>query len=58
MKVVHDMPHLGKKERECYINKKCNHVKTEVAYFQRSHITIVGQIIQGGLKMEWGIIKQ
>jgi hypothetical protein len=57
MKVVHDMPHLGKKEGEWYIDKKCNLVKNEVAYFQRSHITIVGQVIQGGLKREWGIIE-
>jgi hypothetical protein len=42
----------------CHINKKCNHVKNEVAYVQRSHITIVGQVIQGRLKREWGIIKQ
>jgi hypothetical protein len=34
-KVVHDMSHLGKKEGEWYINKKCNHAKNEVAYLQK-----------------------
>jgi hypothetical protein len=26
-KVVWDMPHLGKKQKEFYVNKKCNHAK-------------------------------
>jgi hypothetical protein len=44
-KVVWDMPHLGKKEREFYVNKQCTHAKNEVIYFQQSHIPIVEQVI-------------
>ncbi len=32
-KVVSDMPHLGTKEKEFYVNKKCSHAKNEVPYF-------------------------
>jgi hypothetical protein len=34
IRVVRNMPHLGKKEREFYVNKKCSHAKNEVTYFQ------------------------
>jgi hypothetical protein len=34
------MPHLGKKEREFYVNKKCSHAKNEVTYSQRTRISI------------------
>jgi hypothetical protein len=44
-KTVRDMPHLGKKEKECYVNKKNTHAKNEVIYFQESHISIVEQVI-------------
>jgi hypothetical protein len=30
-KVIWDMPHLGKNEKE-YVNKKCTHAKNEVIY--------------------------
>lgn len=33
-KAVGDMPHLGKKEWEFYVNKKCTHAKNEVIYYQ------------------------
>jgi hypothetical protein len=32
MKTIWDMPHLGKKERDFYMNKKCKHAKNEVTY--------------------------
>jgi hypothetical protein len=32
MKVVWNMPHLGKTNVEFYVNKKCNHAKNEVTY--------------------------
>jgi hypothetical protein len=44
-KVVPDMPHLGKKENEFYVNKKSTHAKNEVIYFQQSHNSIVEQVI-------------
>jgi hypothetical protein len=33
-KAIRNMPHLGKKQREFYVNKKCNNAKNEVTYFQ------------------------
>ncbi len=45
IKVVQDMPHLGKKQREFYVNKKCNHVKNEIIYFQHNYMTIVKHVI-------------
>jgi arsenate reductase-like glutaredoxin family protein len=48
------MPHLGEKEWEFYVNKKCTHAKNEVIYFQQSHISIVEHVIYGGLKGERG----
>lgn len=50
-KVVRDMPHLGKKKREWYDNKKCNHARNQVVYFEHNNISIVKQI-QGGVKGE------
>ncbi len=47
------MPHLGKKQGEWYVNKKCNHAKNEIAYYKKSHLTIVEQV-QGGVKGEHG----
>jgi hypothetical protein len=44
-KAVRDLPHLGKKEKEFYVNKKCSHAKNEVTYFQQINISIVEQII-------------
>jgi hypothetical protein len=29
-KAIHDMPHLGKKANELYINNKCSHAKQEI----------------------------
>jgi len=40
MKVVCDMPHIGKNEGEFYINK-CNHAKNEGIYLQISCIMIL-----------------
>ncbi len=45
------MPHSGKKQGECYVNKKCNHPKNEVACFKKNHITITKQV-QVGIKGE------
>jgi hypothetical protein len=44
-KVVRYMPHLGKKEKEFCVNKKCTHAKKEVIYSQWSRISIVEQVI-------------
>jgi len=51
-KAIQNMPHLGKKQREFYVNKKCSHAKNEVTYFQQNCITIARHVIQGGLKRE------
>jgi hypothetical protein len=32
-KAIHDIPHLGKKANELYINNKCNHAKNDVISF-------------------------
>ncbi len=32
VKTIWNMPHLGKKEGEFYVNKKCNYAKNEVTY--------------------------
>ncbi len=50
-RVIWNMPHLGKKQREWYVNKKCNHGKNEVAYFLKNHITIIKQV-QARIKEE------
>lgn len=52
MKVVWDMPHLGKTNVEFYANKKCNHAKNEVTYFQWSHVSSTKHVIHGSLKGE------
>jgi hypothetical protein len=52
MKVVWNMPHLGKTYVEFYVNKKCNHAKNEVAYSQRSHVSNIKHVIHGSLKGE------
>jgi hypothetical protein len=39
------MPHLGKKEKMFYLNKKSTHAKNEVIYSQQSGISIVEQVI-------------
>jgi hypothetical protein len=44
-KVIQDMPHLGKKEKEFYVNKKSTHTKNKVIYSQQSCISIVEQVI-------------
>jgi hypothetical protein len=31
-KAIRNMPHLGKKQREFYVNQKCGHAKNEVTY--------------------------
>ncbi len=41
IRAIWDMPHLGKKQGEWYVNKKCNHAKKEVIYFKKNHITII-----------------
>jgi hypothetical protein len=33
IKAIQNMPHLGKKQGELYVNKKCSHVKNEVTYY-------------------------
>ncbi len=33
-KAILDMPHLGKKEGEFYVNKKCTHAKNKIIYSQ------------------------
>jgi hypothetical protein len=33
MKAIQNIAHSDKKEREFYVNKKCNHAKNEVTYF-------------------------
>jgi len=45
IKAVQDMPHLGKKKKEFYVNKKCSHAKNAIIDFQRSRMTIVKQVI-------------
>jgi hypothetical protein len=57
MKVVCDMPHIGKNEGEFYINK-CNHAKNEGIYLQISCIMIMKQVIHEGLKGERGRNRQ
>jgi hypothetical protein len=52
-RVVRNMPHLGKKQGECYVNINCNHAKNEVVYSKKNHLTIVEQV-QGGVKGERG----
>ncbi len=53
-KVVWDMPHLGNKRGEWYVNKKSNHAKNEViTYSKKSYLTIVEQV-QGRAKGESG----
>jgi hypothetical protein len=47
------MPHLGKKQGEWYVNKKCNHAKNEVAYLKKNRITITKQV-QARIKGEHG----
>ncbi len=49
-KVIQEMPHLGKKERELYVNKISTHAKNEVICSQQSRISIIEQVIQEGLK--------
>jgi hypothetical protein len=44
-KVVQNMPHSGKKEKEFDVNKKNTHAKNKVIYSQQSHISIVEQVI-------------
>jgi hypothetical protein len=48
------MPHLGKKEGEFYVNKKCNHAKNEVTYSLKSCISIIKQVIKKSLIKERG----
>jgi hypothetical protein len=48
------MAHLGKKEKGVLCEQKCTHAKNEIIYSQQSHISIVEQVIQGGLKKERG----
>jgi hypothetical protein len=42
--VVRDLPHLGKKQGEWYVNKKCNHAKNEAVYYLKNRFTIVKQV--------------
>jgi hypothetical protein len=35
-KVIRDMPHLGKKANELYINNKCSHAKNDVISFTKA----------------------
>jgi hypothetical protein len=48
-KVIQNMPHLGKKQGEWYVNKKCNHAKNEVVYSLKNRLTITKKV-QGGVK--------
>ncbi len=52
------MPHLRKKEKEFYVNKKSTHVRNKVIYSQQSCISIVEQVIYGDLKGEIGRKRQ
>jgi hypothetical protein len=52
-KAIQNMPHLGKKQGEWYVNKKCNHTKNEITYYNKNHLTIVEQV-QGGVEGEHG----
>jgi hypothetical protein len=52
-KVVRHLPHLGKKQGEWYVNKKCNYAKNEVVYSKKSCLMIVEQV-QGRVKGEQG----
>jgi hypothetical protein len=52
MKIVGNMPHLGKTNVEFYVNKKCNHAKNEVTYSQQSHVSSIKHVIHGNLKGE------
>jgi hypothetical protein len=51
------MSHLGKRQGEWYVNKKCNHAKNEIVYLKNSCLTIAKQV-QGGVKGEWGRKRQ
>jgi hypothetical protein len=48
------MAHLGKKEKGVLCEQKCTHAKNEIIYSQQSRISIVEQVIEGGLKKEKG----
>jgi len=54
MKAIQNIAHLDKKEREFYVNKKCNHAKNEVTYSQQNNISIAKQVIHVSLKGEKG----
>jgi hypothetical protein len=56
-KFVRNMPHLGKKYGEWYVKKNYKHVKNEVDYYKKNHLTIVEEV-QGGVKGEWGRKRQ
>ncbi len=53
-KIIQNMPHLGKKEKGVICEQKCTHAKNEIIYSQQSRISIVEQVIEGGLKKEKG----
>jgi hypothetical protein len=52
MKKILNIAHLDKKEREFYVDKKCNYAKNEVTYSQQNHISIAKQVIHVSLKGE------
>lgn len=54
-KVVCDILCLGKKEGEWYINKKCNHLKNKVDYFQKPYHNCW---TSNSRKVEWGTWKK
>jgi hypothetical protein len=33
-KAIQNMPYLGKKQGEFYVNKKCSHVRNDITYYQ------------------------
>jgi len=52
-KATKDLPHLGVKNDDWFVNKRCQHLKNATIYMSRSHCTIIEQV-QAGLKGERG----
>jgi hypothetical protein len=52
-KATMDLPHLGVKKDDWFINKRCQHLKNATTYMNSSCCTIIEQV-QAGLKGERG----
>jgi hypothetical protein len=48
-KAIWNMPHLGKKQGELYVNKKCSHVKNEWPIYNK----IISQLLNMWFKEVW-----